>query len=71
MEKTQRERFSEYVQVLKEDVLIEELETKESEAPKATEDGGEKTTSLEQTTLRTTDEILADLIQTLIEKNII
>lgn len=69
MEKTQRERFSEYVTKLKEEVVLTETTTKTLEDGETIKDGEE--TILETTSLKTTDEILADLIQTLIEKNII
>ena len=67
MEKTERQKFTSYSETLKADVLSIET-TLEPLDPKTPEP---ETTTLTETTLKTTDDILADLIQTLIEKNII
>jgi hypothetical protein len=70
MEKTQRERFLDYVKELKQINEIIEAKTVQLD-----ENGLEvlKEDEIVETTptIQTTDDILADLIQTLIEKNII
>jgi hypothetical protein len=69
MDKSQREKFTEYVHKLKDEVVLTETTVKTLEDGETIKDGEE--IILETTSLKTTDEILADLIQTLIDKNII